>query len=92
MIVWSNLSLQSHGLRVYLRDPNSFAPVLGTNQYLLLGNDAAKNRREIGKFSQKDAEVSVIDIELREESADSAVTVIYFAYRDMKNMDSGWRK
>ena len=48
---------QRHGLKVYLRDPNAFAPMLGTDQYLLLGSNAAENRRQIGKFSQRDAEV-----------------------------------
>lgn len=43
-----------------LRDPNAFAPILGTDQYLLLGSDAAENRRQISKFSQQDAEVCSI--------------------------------
>lgn len=43
-----------------LRDPNAFAPILGTDQYLLLGSDAAENRRQISKFSQQDAEVCAI--------------------------------
>ena len=47
---------------MYLRDPNAFAPVLGSNQYLLLGSSAEDNRRQIGKFSQHDAEVSRDDV------------------------------
>ena len=50
---------QKHGLKVYLRDPNAFAPVLGSEQYLLLGSDPEENRRQIAKFSQRDAEVCV---------------------------------
>ena len=50
---------QKHGLKVYLRDPNAFAPVLGSEQYLLLGSDPEQNRRQIAKFSQRDAEVCV---------------------------------
>ena len=51
---------QKHGLKVYLRDPNAFAPVLGSDQYLLLGSDADENRRQIAKFSQRDAEVATV--------------------------------
>ena len=47
---------------MYLRDPNAFAPVLGSNQYLLLGSSTEDNRRQIGKFSQHDAEVSRDDV------------------------------
>jgi phytoene dehydrogenase-like protein len=51
-----DLELKKHGLKVYLRDPNAFAPVLGSEQYLLLGSDPEQNRRQIAKFSQRDAE------------------------------------
>ena len=47
---------------MYLRDPNSYTPMLhpdpSTGQFrsLLLGRNADENRRQIGKFSAKDAE------------------------------------
>lgn len=48
---------QKHGLKFYVRDPNSFTPIIGSNQSLLLGRDHEENRKEIAKFSVKDAEV-----------------------------------
>ena len=54
-----NHCTQRHGLKVYLRDPNSFTPILGTDKYLLLGNNQDANKREIAKFSRKDAEVYI---------------------------------
>ena len=53
----SFIFLQKHGLKVYLRDPSSYTPVLGTRDYLLLSSDPEQNKREISKFSKKDAEV-----------------------------------
>lgn len=55
---------QKHGLKVYLRDPHAFTPMLedGVNgappRSLILGSDLAMNQREIGKFSKKDAKVT----------------------------------
>lgn len=51
-------SVQKHGLKLYLRNPNSYTPVKGSNDYLLLGSELSSNVREIAKFSKKDAEVS----------------------------------
>uniref|UniRef100_A0A8B9LEZ4 Pyridine nucleotide-disulfide oxidoreductase domain-containing protein 2 n=1 Tax=Astyanax mexicanus TaxID=7994 RepID=A0A8B9LEZ4_ASTMX len=59
----NNLSLQKHGLKVYLRDPHAFTPLLEEGvkgqppRSLLLGNDLKKNQQEIGKFSEKDAKI-----------------------------------
>lgn len=56
-------SVQKHGLKVYMRDPHSFTPILEEGvggrppRSLLLGADLAKNQQEIGKFSEKDAKV-----------------------------------
>lgn len=55
--------LQKHGLKVYMRDPHAFTPMLEEGvrgappRSLTLGSDMAMNQREIGKFSQKDAKV-----------------------------------
>lgn len=49
---------------MYLRDPHAFTPMLEEGlrgappRSLTLGSDLAANKREIGKFSQKDAEAS----------------------------------
>lgn len=54
---------QKHGLRVYMRDPHAFTPMLEEGESgapprsLTLGSDLAMNQMEIGKFSKKDAEV-----------------------------------
>lgn len=59
---------QEHGLEVYLRNPNSYTPLrepMGHNgrvRSLLLSRDEAANKKEIAKFSLKDAEVYFIFI------------------------------
>jgi len=49
------LDLKANGLEILPRDPSSFTP-LPDGRYLLLGHDDAANRREIAKFSARDAE------------------------------------
>ena len=49
------LRLREHGLEILPRDPSSFTP-LPDGRYLLLGHDDESNRREIAKFSGRDAE------------------------------------
>jgi phytoene dehydrogenase-like protein len=49
------LRLREHGLEILPRDPSSFTP-LPDGRYLLLGHDDPSNRREIAKFSQRDAD------------------------------------
>src|SRR5688572_29706287 len=50
-----DLRLADHGFRVLPRDPSSFTPY-PDGRTLLLGPDAAMTRREIAKFSARDAE------------------------------------
>ncbi|HYS81321.1 MAG TPA: NAD(P)/FAD-dependent oxidoreductase [Anaeromyxobacteraceae bacterium] len=50
-----DLDLARHGYHVLRRDPSSFTP-LPDGRSLLLGPDAAMNRREVAKFSARDAE------------------------------------
>ncbi|MES0872606.1 phytoene desaturase family protein [Sinimarinibacterium thermocellulolyticum] len=49
------LELKAHGYRVLTRNPSSFTP-LPDGRSLLMGPDAELNRREIAKFSARDAE------------------------------------
>lgn len=55
--------LQKHGLKVHLRDPYSFTPMLEEGlgskvpRSLLLGMDMAENQKQIAQFSRKDAQV-----------------------------------
>jgi phytoene dehydrogenase-like protein len=50
-----DLDLKRHGFEMLPRNPSSFTP-FPDNRYLLLGPDADLNRRQIAKFSAKDAE------------------------------------
>src|SRR6185312_4035259 len=50
-----DLRLAEHGFAVLERNPSSFSP-FSDGRYLLLGPDGAMNRREIAKFSARDAE------------------------------------
>src|SRR5438128_430438 len=50
-----DLELKRHGFEMLPRDPSSFTPY-PDGRFLMLGPDAALNRREIGKFSSRDAE------------------------------------
>ncbi|XP_077992176.1 pyridine nucleotide-disulfide oxidoreductase domain-containing protein 2-like [Glandiceps talaboti] len=55
--IYKDLELKKHGLKVHLRDSFSFTPILdGKNSYLLLGQNKEETRKEIAKFSAKDAE------------------------------------
>ncbi|MBN3326713.1 PYRD2 protein, partial [Atractosteus spatula] len=56
-----NFKMAKHGLKVYLREPHAFTPLLEEGvggrppRSLLLGGDMAQNQREISKFSELDA-------------------------------------
>jgi phytoene dehydrogenase-like protein len=50
-----DLELHRHGFELLPRNPSSFTP-FPDGRYLMLGPDAELNRREIGKFSKRDAE------------------------------------
>jgi phytoene dehydrogenase-like protein len=50
-----DLRLADHGFAVLAREPSSFTP-LPDGRSLLMGPDAELTRKEIGKFSQRDAE------------------------------------
>jgi phytoene dehydrogenase-like protein len=50
-----DLELKQHGFELLPRNPSSFTP-FPDGRYLLLGPDADLNRREIGKFSVRDAD------------------------------------
>jgi phytoene dehydrogenase-like protein len=50
-----DLQLERHGFEMLPRNPSSFSP-FPDGRYLMLGPDQELNRREIGKFSARDAE------------------------------------
>ncbi|XP_075238449.1 pyridine nucleotide-disulfide oxidoreductase domain-containing protein 2-like [Lycorma delicatula] len=63
--IYQDLELKKHGLKLLLRNPGSYTPLredYWTNKKaksLTLGFDSEANKREISKFSSKDAEVFV---------------------------------
>src|SRR5215469_4196466 len=50
-----DLELKRYGLQLLPRNPSSFTP-FPDGRYLVMGPDPALNRREVAKFSAKDAE------------------------------------
>lgn len=53
-----DLELKKYGLKVYLRNPSSYTPLLGQTgrgSSLTLGPDQAETHRQIAQFSEKDA-------------------------------------
>ncbi|XP_069317241.1 pyridine nucleotide-disulfide oxidoreductase domain-containing protein 2 [Eulemur rufifrons] len=60
--IYADLELKKHGLRLHLRNPHSFSPMLEegtgskTPRSLLLGTDMAENQKQIAQFSRKDAQ------------------------------------
>ncbi|XP_002756551.1 pyridine nucleotide-disulfide oxidoreductase domain-containing protein 2 isoform X1 [Callithrix jacchus] len=60
--IYTDLELKKHGLRLHLRNPHSFTPMLEEGaggkvpRSLLLGTDMAENQKQIAQFSQKDAQ------------------------------------
>jgi phytoene dehydrogenase-like protein len=65
----SDLKLKDFGFEMLPRNPSSFTP-FPNRTHLLLGPDAAWNRREIAKFSEKDAEAYPRYEAMLEEMAD----------------------
>uniref|UniRef100_F7FAG9 Amine oxidase domain-containing protein n=1 Tax=Monodelphis domestica TaxID=13616 RepID=F7FAG9_MONDO len=60
--IYKDLELKKHGLKVYLRNPYSFTPILEEGiqgkppRSLLLGMDMAETQKQIAQFSPKDAQ------------------------------------
>ncbi|XP_072293556.1 pyridine nucleotide-disulfide oxidoreductase domain-containing protein 2 isoform X2 [Eucyclogobius newberryi] len=75
--IYKDLELKKHGLKVYIRDPHAFTPMLEEGvqgappRSLTLGSDLTKNLEEISKFSQKDARVYTDFIKHLDRLADS---------------------
>ncbi|KAF6036446.1 PYROXD2 [Bugula neritina] len=61
--ILKDLELKKYGLKLHMRDPNSFTPMLedsspstGVPRSLLIGSDHSKTYQQIAQFSAKDAE------------------------------------
>lgn len=75
--IYKDLELKKHGLKVYIRDPHAFTPMLEEGvqgalpRSLTLGSNLAMNQNEISKFSQKDARVYKDFVTYLDKLADS---------------------
>ena len=86
----SRMELKRHGYRVLPRVPSSFTP-LEDGRYLLLGPDEADNRREISKFSQRDAEAYPRYNRLLERVAECLEPVLSKTPPDLLPLPREWR-
>lgn len=85
------LRLKQNGLEVLPRTPSSFTP-LPDGRSLLMGPDAELCRREIGKFSQRDAEAYPRYEALLERVAAVLEPTLSQAAPDPLPLPSSWRK
>ena len=63
-----DLELKKHGFKVYLRNLHSYTPLVeprGGARSLMLSRSDDENRKQIGQFSKKDAEVRALYTILR---------------------------
>ncbi len=86
-----DLELARHGYKVLPRTPSSFTPC-EDGRYLLLGPDAELTRREIGKFSEKDAEAFPRYEALLERVAEALEPVLASTPPELLPLPSEWRR
>jgi phytoene dehydrogenase-like protein len=85
------LELARHGYRILPRDPSSFTP-LEDGRYLLMGPDADLTRREIAKFSARDAEAYPRYEALLNRIADCLEPVLTQTPPDLLPLPRSWRR
>ncbi|HUS24974.1 MAG TPA: NAD(P)/FAD-dependent oxidoreductase, partial [Candidatus Binatia bacterium] len=85
------LELARHGYRVLPRDPSSFTP-LEDGRSLLLGPDAEFNRRQIAKFSPRDAEAYPRYEALLTRIAECLEPVLMDVAPDLLPLPRAWRQ
>ena len=86
-----DLDLARHGYKVLPRSPSSFTP-LDDGRYLMLGPNPGFNRREIAKFSQKDAEAFPRYLALLERVAECVEPVLSRTPPNLLPLPAEWRK
>ena len=86
-----DLDLKAHGYKVLARNPSSFTP-LEDGRYLMLGPDTDFNRKEIAKFSEKDAEAFPRYEALLERVAECIEPTLSQTPPDLLPLPSTWRK
>lgn len=85
------LRLKEYGLRILPRNPSSFTP-LPDNRYLMMGADPDLCRREIAKFSARDAEAYPRYNQLLERIAGVIEPVLSQAAPDPLPLPKNWRR
>ncbi|MGD9647873.1 MAG: phytoene desaturase family protein, partial [Pirellulales bacterium] len=86
-----DLRLGDYGLRVLPRSPSSFTP-LPDGRSLTMGPDAALNRREIAKFSARDAEAFPRYEALLERVARTLEPTLSQPAPDLLPLPNAWRR
>lgn len=86
-----DLRLSEFGYRVLARNPSSFTP-LEDGRSLLLGPDREANRREIGRFSARDAEAFPRYESLLERIAECLEPVLSATPPDLLPLPKTWRQ
>jgi phytoene dehydrogenase-like protein len=86
-----DLRLADFGYRVLPRNPSSFTP-LEDGRYLLLGPDRELNRREVAKFSTRDAEALPRYESLLERIAECLEPVLMSTPPDLLPLPATWRR
>ena len=89
--IMRDLRLADYGLKILARSPSSFTP-MADGRSLLLGPDEALCRREIGKFSQRDAEAYPRYNALLERVAAAIDPILTGIAPDVLPLPTTWRK
>ncbi len=84
------LRLEHYGLRILLRNPSSFTPLLD-GRYLLMGPDEQATCGEIAKFSRKDAEAYPRYQQFLERVADTIEPLLMQPAPDPFPVPGRWR-
>jgi phytoene dehydrogenase-like protein len=85
------LELGSHGYKVLARNPSSFTPCLD-GRHLLLGADGTFNRREIARFSTRDADAYPRYEQLLTRIAECLEPALMGTPPDLLPLPSSWRR
>ena len=85
-----DLELGKHGYRILPRNPSSFMP-LEDGRFLLMGPDDELNRREIAKFSARDAQAYPRYEALLNRIADCLEPVLAQTPPDLLPLPKAWR-
>jgi len=86
-----DMQLKKYGYEVLRRVPSSFTP-FADGRYLILGPDAEQNRREISKFSVKDAAAWPMYEKLLTAVAEKLEPILSATAPDLLPLPKTWRR